>query len=61
MVSATVSLTVLTFTALVAQLLLLRELVTFYCGNEHGVALFLSGWLAFSAAGLIAAYRKKTT
>jgi spermidine synthase len=49
------------FSGLVAEILLLRELLIVFAGNELSIGLILAGWLILEAAGcLLAAGRNRT-
>jgi len=50
------------FSGLVAEILLLRELLIVFAGNELSIGLILAGWLILEAAGcLLAAGGNRTT
>jgi spermidine synthase len=39
------------FTAVIAQIILLRELMVVFCGNEMSLGLMLASWLLWTAIG----------
>ena len=39
------------FTAAIAQIVLMRELMVVFCGNEISLGLMLGSWLFWTAAG----------
>ncbi len=56
----TITLLVMGFSGMTAQIILLRELLTVFYGNELSIGVILSGWLMFEALGAYA-FRKKTS
>ena len=58
-------LTLIGFTSVIAQIVLMRELIVVFCGNEISLGLMLASWLFWTAigsgvAGRLAARREKT-
>ncbi len=54
-----VSLLLMGFSGMAAQVILLRELLTVFYGNELSIGIILAGWLLFEAAGAYAFREKK--
>ena len=48
------------FTAVIAQIVLMRELMVVFCGNEMSLGLVLASWLLWTAIGCVALGRLAT-
>ena len=49
--STRIALFLLGFTAIIAQVILMRELIVVFCGNEVSLGLMLASWLLWTSAG----------